>query len=41
MSDNQATGAEASDYFLKNSPEVWTPWVSSEAAEKIKIHLEM
>jgi len=41
MSDNQATGEEASEYFLKNSPEVWTPWVSSEAAGKIKIHLGM
>jgi glycine betaine/proline transport system substrate-binding protein len=36
MSDNQATGADGAMHFLKTQPEVWTPWVSPEVAEKIK-----
>nr|WP_245884317.1 ABC transporter substrate-binding protein [Hartmannibacter diazotrophicus] len=36
MADNQATGEDGAKYFLKNSPDVWTQWVSPEAAEKIK-----
>lgn len=36
MSDNQATGEEGAEYFLKNNPEVWTNWVSPEVAEKVK-----
>lgn len=41
MSDNQATGEEGAEYFLKNSPDVWTSWVSSDAADKIKSHIGM
>ncbi|BBE70984.1 ABC transporter substrate-binding protein [Oharaeibacter diazotrophicus] len=36
MSDNQADGEAGAKYFLKNNPDVWTPWVSPEAAEKVK-----
>ncbi|MCB1418232.1 MAG: ABC transporter substrate-binding protein [Notoacmeibacter sp.] len=36
MSDNQATGEEGAKYFLKNSPDVWTKWVSADVAEKVK-----
>lgn len=39
MSDNQATGEEGAEYFLKNSPDVWTKWVSSDAADKVKHYL--
>jgi glycine betaine/proline transport system substrate-binding protein len=41
MSDNQATGEEAAEYFLKNSPDVWTPWVSSDVADKVKSSIGM
>lgn len=41
MSDNQATGEEGAEYFLKNNPDIWTQWVSAEAAEKVKSHLGM
>ncbi len=36
MIDNQATGEGGAKYFLKNNEDVWTKWVSPEAAEKIK-----
>ena len=39
MSDNQATGSDAALHFLKSQPEIWTPWVSPEVAEKIKAAL--
>ena len=39
MSDNQATGADGATHFLKTQPEIWTTWVSPEAAEKIKAAL--
>lgn len=39
MTENQATGADGAAYFLKEFPDVWTTWVSSEAAEKIKASL--
>ncbi|MFT7400688.1 MAG: glycine betaine/proline transport system substrate-binding protein [Hydrogenophaga sp.] len=39
MSDNQATGADGATHFLKTQPEIWTAWVSPEAAEKIKASL--
>lgn len=39
MTDNQATGADSAKYFLKENPDVWTPWVSEEAAQKIKAAL--
>lgn len=36
MENNQADGDVAMEYFLKNNEAIWTPWVSSEAAGKIK-----
>ncbi len=36
MTDNQATGEEGARYFLQNNEDLWTPWVSPEAAEKVK-----
>ncbi|TDH35788.1 ABC transporter substrate-binding protein [Pseudohoeflea suaedae] len=36
MADNQATGEDAAYYFLNNSPDIWTKWVSEDAAEKVK-----
>ncbi len=39
MTDNQATGADGAEYFLKNNEDVWTKWVSPEAAAKIKASL--
>ena len=40
MTDNQATGEEGAEYFLANYPEIWTEWVSLEAAEKVKASLD-
>jgi len=39
MTDNQATGEQAAEHFLKQNPEVWTSWVTPDAAEKIKASL--
>lgn len=39
MSDNQATGVDGARHFLKTQPEMWTGWVTPEAAEKIKASL--
>jgi len=39
MSDNQATGTDAARHFLKSQPEIWTPWVAPEVAEKVKAAL--
>ncbi len=36
MGDNQADGVDAAYEFLAKYPDVWTKWVSPEAAEKIK-----
>lgn len=36
MTDNQASGEQAAEYFLETHPEIWTEWVSPEVAEKIK-----
>lgn len=36
MSDNQASNEDGAYYFLENHADVWTAWVSPEAAEKIK-----
>lgn len=36
MTDNQADGPAGAKYFLQNNEDVWTKWVSAEAAEKIK-----
>ena len=39
MTDQQATGEEGAKQFLKENPDIWTKWVSTEAAEKIKASL--
>lgn len=39
MTDNQATGEDGAKHFLKESPDVWTKWVSPEVAEKVKASL--
>ena len=39
MGENQATGEEAADYFLKTYPEVWTAWVDSDTAKNVKAAL--
>ena len=36
MADNQATGEDGAKHFLKENADIWTAWVSPEAAEKIK-----
>lgn len=36
MTDNQATGEDGALRFLETHPEIWTGWVSAEAAERIK-----
>ncbi|MCX2698568.1 ABC transporter substrate-binding protein [Ochrobactrum chromiisoli] len=36
MTDNQATGEEGARHFLQENSDIWTKWVSPEAAEKIK-----
>ena len=37
--DNQATGQETAEYFLKNHEPVWTAWVTADAAAKVKAGL--
>lgn len=39
MTDNQATGDDGAEHFLKTHPELWTKWVSADAAKKIKAAL--
>lgn len=39
MTDNQATGDDGAHYFLENNKDLWTTWVSAEAAEKIEAAL--
>ena len=36
MTDNQATGEEGAKHFLENNEDIWTTWVTPEAAEKVK-----
>ena len=36
MGENQAEGADAAIEFLKTQESVWSKWVSSDAAKKIK-----
>lgn len=36
MTDNQATGDEATIHFLKNYEDMWTKWVPADVAEKVK-----
>ncbi len=39
MSDQQASGADGALHFLKTQADVWKPWVSPEAADKIQAAL--
>ena len=39
MTDNQASGEDGAKHFLKEHPELWTKWVSPEAAKKIQASL--
>jgi len=39
MTDNQATGEDGAREFLRLHEDMWTQWVSAEAAEKIKAAL--
>jgi glycine betaine/proline transport system substrate-binding protein len=39
MTDNQASGEDGAKHFLQENEALWTPWVSPEAAEKIKASL--
>lgn len=39
MTDNQSTGDDGAKYFLKNNADLWTPWVTPEAATRIKAAL--
>ena len=36
MEDNQAQGADGAIEFLENHPEIWTNWISVEAAKNVK-----
>ena len=36
MQNNQASGKDGARHFLKTMPQVWTGWVSAEAAAKVK-----
>ena len=35
MQDENATAAEAAEWFLRNNEELWTEWVPAEVAEKV------
>lgn len=39
MTENQATGDEGARHFLKEHPEIWTKWVSPDAAGRVKASL--
>ena len=39
MTENQATGEDGAKHFLRENEALWTPWVTPEAAEKIKAAL--
>lgn len=39
MTDNQASGEDGAKHFLNENEDIWTKWVSPEAAEKIKASL--
>ena len=34
--EQQATGEDTAYYFLENNPDLWSGWVSEDAAEKFK-----
>ena len=40
MDDNQATAEDSALYFLNTYPEIWTKWVTPEAAKKVKASLK-
>ncbi|MEK1895234.1 MAG: ABC transporter substrate-binding protein [Rhizobium sp.] len=39
MTDNQASGEDGAKHFLKENKDVWTKWVSKDAAKKIEASL--
>ncbi|TCM57812.1 glycine betaine/proline transport system substrate-binding protein [Rhizobium sp. PP-F2F-G48] len=39
MTDNQASGEDGAKHFLKENKEIWTKWVSADAAAKIEAAL--
>ncbi|WP_284775092.1 ABC transporter substrate-binding protein [Agrobacterium sp. lyk4-40-TYG-31] len=39
MTDNQASGEDGAKHFLKENPDIWTKWVSADAATKVKASL--
>lgn len=39
MTDNQATGEDGARYFLENNEDLWTQWVTPEAADKVRAAL--
>ena len=39
MDDNQATAEDGARYFLENNEDLWSTWVTPEAAEKLKNYL--
>lgn len=39
MNDNQADGTQAAQHFLSNNEDVWTKWVDSDTAKKVKAAL--
>ena len=40
MDDNSWDSAQAAEWFLNNKESVWTKWVSSEVAAKVKAALK-
>lgn len=36
MAENQRKGGEQADIFLRDNPEIWQPWVSDEARERLQ-----
>ena len=39
MTDNQASGEDAAKHFLKENKDIWTKWVSEDAAKKVEASL--
>ena len=37
---NQATAEDSAMYFLNTHPEIWTKWVTPEAAKKVTASLK-
>lgn len=36
MQENQAIGSDAAWHFLETYPDIWTPWVSADVADKVR-----